>query len=108
MWDSGDRLSGLTRKDWRGENTEHNNHKQIIVSLIIITSWAQTTPASNEANDLVLVVWEPGDGEGHGDQSDEGQGGGAGVVANIWGLSGQDKKSYGCFLCLGSAASVGL
>ena len=47
------------------------------MSLIIITSWAQTKPTCNEANNLAPVVWEPGDGEGHGDQRDQGQGGGA-------------------------------
>ena len=77
MWDSGDRLSGLTRKDWRGENTGHDNHKQIRVRLIIVTSWAQTKSTGNEANDLAPVVWEPGDGEGHADKRDQAHGGGA-------------------------------
>ena len=43
----------------------------------MITSGAEAEPAGDEANDLAPVVWEPGDGERHGDQRDDGQGRGA-------------------------------
>ena len=43
----------------------------------ISTYGAETLTTRDEADDLAPVVWEPGDGEGHGDDVDDGQGGGA-------------------------------
>ena len=43
----------------------------------ISTCGTETKATRDEANDLAPVLWEPGDGEGHGDDGDDGQGEGA-------------------------------